>query len=220
MNRIHWKSTARHGEIQVKEFDLETTADAWIILDLQRSVQTGRGDQSTVEAAIRAAASVADKAITENRSVGLTVNAHRMAIVPADRGARQHLKIMQLLAAVDGDAVTSLDEILIATVSRLRRGMTAIVITASQDPSWVRPLSTFRSRGIGCVAITLDADAFDRHGREEIAAMEGRVPVEPDGATIAARGKRARALRHALAEYELRTYTVTPGRALGEVLVG
>ena len=28
MNRIHWKSTARHGEIQVKEFDLEQTADA------------------------------------------------------------------------------------------------------------------------------------------------------------------------------------------------
>ena len=36
MNRIHWKSTARHGEIQVKEFDLEQTADAWIVLDLQR----------------------------------------------------------------------------------------------------------------------------------------------------------------------------------------
>ena len=30
------RSTARHGEIQVKEFDLEQTADAWIFLDLQR----------------------------------------------------------------------------------------------------------------------------------------------------------------------------------------
>ena len=36
MNRIHWQSTARHGEIQVKEFDLEQTADAWIFLDLER----------------------------------------------------------------------------------------------------------------------------------------------------------------------------------------
>ncbi len=27
MNRIHWKTTARYGEIQVKEFDLEQTAD-------------------------------------------------------------------------------------------------------------------------------------------------------------------------------------------------
>ena len=62
-NRIHWKATARHGEIQVKEFELEQTADAWIVLDLERSVQTGRGDESTVEAAVRVAAAVADKAI-------------------------------------------------------------------------------------------------------------------------------------------------------------
>ncbi len=43
MNRIHWKSTARHGEIQVKEFDLEQTSDAWIFLDLERRVQRGQG---------------------------------------------------------------------------------------------------------------------------------------------------------------------------------
>ena len=102
MNRIHWKSTARHGEIQVKEFDLEQTADAWIVLDLQRGIQTGRGDESTVEAAIRAAASIADKALQENRAVGMTVNVGRTAFLPPDRGGRQHLKIMQLLAVGRG----------------------------------------------------------------------------------------------------------------------
>ena len=56
-NRIHWQATARHGEIQVKEFELEQTADAWIILDLERSIQAGRGDESTVEVAVRVAAS-------------------------------------------------------------------------------------------------------------------------------------------------------------------
>jgi len=220
MNRIHWKTTARHGEIQVKEFDLETTADVWIILDLQRGIQAGRGEESTVEAAVRAAASVADKAISENRSVGLTVNAHRLAVLPADRGGRQHLKIMQLLAAVDGDAPMPLDEVLVAVIPRLRRGMTAVVITASLDPSWVRPLATFRSRGIGCVAVTLDADAYDRRARDEEARMNGRPPSEEDPEAAALRAKRVRALRHALAEYELRTYEITPGRPLGEVLVG
>ena len=220
MNRIHWKSTARQGEILVKEFDLETTADAWVILDLQRGIQTGRGDESTVEASVRVAAAVADKAIAENRSVGMTVSAHRMAVLAADRGGRQHLKIMQLLAAVDADGSTPLEEALVSTVSRLRRGMTAIVVTPSLDTRWVRPLSTFRSRGIGCVAITVDADAFERHTREEEARMSGRPPYEPDPATAEMRAKRVRALRHALAEYELRTYKVTPGRPLGEVLAG
>jgi uncharacterized protein (DUF58 family) len=215
-NRIHWKSTARHGEIQVKEFDLETTADVWIVLDLERDSQAGFGDDSTVEVAVRAAASIADKALLENRSVGMTVNAHRMALLPADRGGRQHLKVMQLLAAVDGDGTTPLAEVLVATAGRLRRGMTAIVISSSLDTSWVRPLATLRSRGIGSVAITLDAAAFAR----AVPAGEPADEAPLDAEVVETRAKRVRALRHALAEYELKSYTITPGRALGEVLVG
>jgi uncharacterized protein (DUF58 family) len=143
-----------------------------------------------------------------------------MAILPADRGGRQHLKIMQLLAAVDADAATPLDEVLVATLSRLRRGMTAIVITPSLNTSWVRPLATLRGRGVGCVAVTFDIDAFERHAREEAARLQRLPPYEPDQAAGSSRAQRVRALRHALAEYEVPTYTVTPGRALGEVLIG
>lgn len=217
MNRIHWKSTARHGDIQVKEFDLEQTADAWIILDLQRDVQAGRGEESTSEAAIRAAASIADRALAENRAVGMTVNAHRLAHLPADRGARQHLKVMQLLAAVEADTSTPLVETLIGSVGRLRRGMTAVVITASPDPAWVRPLASLRSRGVGCVVVHVDAGAYARHADAIRAAASGRTP-DPDPEEDDAMAKRGRAIRHALAEYELTAYTITPGRPLGELL--
>nr|MBA3234989.1 DUF58 domain-containing protein [Chloroflexota bacterium] len=166
MNRIHWKSTARHGEIQVKEFDLEQTADAWIVLDLQRDIQTGSGDDSTVEAAVRAAASIADRALQENRAVGLTVNVGRTTFLPPDRGPRQHFKIMQLLASVEADGSSPLVETLLTTVGRMRRGMTAVIVTASLDPSWVRPLATLRTRGVACVVGTLDASAFDGYGTE------------------------------------------------------
>ncbi len=217
MNRIHWKTTARHGEIQVKEFDLEQTADAWIILDLQRGIQTGRGEDSTVETAIRAAASIADKALQENRAVGMTVNAGRTAFLPPDRGGRQHLKIMQLLAAVEADGGTPLVEALITTVGRLRRGMTAVVITASLDPAWVRPLAALRVRGVACVVVTVDAAAFEKFTVERLAAANDETP-QHDLAAEELAAKRARALRHALAEYDLRSYGVPPGRPLGEVL--
>ncbi len=210
MNRIHWRSTARHGEIQVKEFDLEQTADAWLILDLQRSIQAGHGEESTTEAAIRAAAAIADRALAENRAVGMTINAGRTAYLPADRGGRQHQKVMQLLAAVEADSSTPLVETLIGSVGRLRRGMTAVVITASLDPSWVRPLASLRARGVACVVITLDANAYAHVG------SGGR----SDPAVAEAAAKRARALHHALAEYEIKTFAITPGRALGEVLAG
>jgi len=216
-NRIHWKTTARHGEIQVKEFELEQTADAWIFLDLERSVQGGRGEESTVEVAVRAAASIAAKALLENRAVGLTVNGHRQAMVPVDRGARQHLKIMQLLAAVDGDGTTPLVECLVNSAGRLRRGMTAIVITASTDPAWVRPIAALRARGIGSVVVTLDAVASDKLDRA-VRVRAGEPVNEPDQAVVDERAKRARALRHALAEYELKVHTLVPGRSIAESL--
>jgi uncharacterized protein (DUF58 family) len=216
-NRIHWKSTARHGEIQVKEFELEQTADAWIFLDLERSIQGGRGEESTVELAVRAAASIAAKALLENRAVGLTVNGHRQAIVPVDRGSRQHLKIMQLLAAVEGDGTTPLAECLVGAAGRLRRGMTAFIITASTDPAWVRPIAALRARGIGSVVVIADAEAADRHDRAERVRLGERVP-EPDPAIVEQRAKRARALRHALAEYELAVHSLIPGRSIAETL--
>jgi uncharacterized protein (DUF58 family) len=216
-NRIHWKSTARHGEIQVKEFELEQTADAWIILDLERSVQGGRGEESTVEVAVRAAASIAAKALLENRAVGLTVNGHRQAMVPVDRGSRQHLKVMQLLAAVEGDGTTPLVECLVNAAGRLRRGMTAIVITPSTDPAWVRPIAALRSRGIGSVVVTLDAVAADQLDRAE-RARAGEPVGELDPGIIEQRAKRARALRHALAEYELKVHALVPARSLAEGL--
>ena len=173
MNRIHWKSTARHGEIQVKEFDLEQTADAWIILDLQRGIQAGRGDESTIEAAVRAAASIADKALDENRAVGMTVNVGpdrvpagrpRRPPAPEDHAAPRRRR---------GRRRTPLVETLIASVGRLRRGMTAVIITPSLDPSWVRPLAALRARGVACVVVTLDAAAYARAEAEARAAATG-----------------------------------------------
>jgi uncharacterized protein (DUF58 family) len=216
MNRIHWKSTARHGEIQVKEFDVEQTADVWIVLDLERDIQAGRGDESTVEVAVRAAASIADKALQENRAVGMSVNVARTTLLPPDRGSRQHLKIMQTLASVEADSGDPLVQTLIQTVGRLRRGMTAVIITPSLDPSWVRPLAALRARGVACVVVNLDAAAYQRAASPTSPVIaEGAPPMlAVDDETA----KRARALRHALAEYELTSYMLTPGRPLAEIL--
>jgi uncharacterized protein (DUF58 family) len=171
MNRIHWRSTARHGDIQVKEFELEQTADLWLMLDLDRSCQAGRGDDSTVEVAVRAAASIADRALRDNRAVGLTVNARHLGQVPADRGARQRLKIMQLLAAVNGDGGSPLVEALVSSVPRIRHGMTAVVITGSIDPAWVRPLATLRRKGIASVVVSLDQVAFRKGATDTGSAL-------------------------------------------------
>jgi uncharacterized protein (DUF58 family) len=216
MNRIHWKTTARHGEIQVKEFDLEQTADVWLFLDLQRAAQTGTGDDGTVEVGVRVAAAIAERAIEENRSVALTTTGSRVTVLPPDRGPRQRQKILQLLAAVEGDGSTPLAESLVAGLPLLRRGMSAIVITASTEPGWVRPLATLRPRGIGCQLIWLDPAVFARRAAE----IEGTIDEADVVAALAARETAVRNTRHQVAEFDIKTLVVPPGVPLGEVLVG
>jgi uncharacterized protein (DUF58 family) len=207
-NRIHWRSTARVGEIQVKEFDLEQTADVWLFVDLESPIQTGEGDVSTVEETLRVAASIAHDAILENRAVGLTTSGHRLVSIPADRGPRQRQKIMQLLAAVEGDGGTPLAEMLLTGLPQLRRGMTAVVVTASRERRWVRALTSLRARGVASAVIALDAASYDVAGSR-------RRSGEAD-ADLASQEQRA--LRFALAEYDIKCHEVHAGDNLGAVL--
>jgi uncharacterized protein (DUF58 family) len=212
-NRIHWKSTARQGELQVKEFDLEQTADVWIYLDLDARTHAGEGDESTLEYGVRAAASIAARALAENRNVGMTAAGIKTGVIPADRGPRQYQKVMQLLAAVTPNGDRPLGDVLIEGVGRLKRGMSAIVITPSLNREWVRPLSSLRGRGVVTVVILLDAPAFAAFERREAGLPE------PDDESAAAEQRSARAIRHALAEHDMNWHNVLPGEPISAQLV-
>ncbi len=209
-NRIHWKSSARQQELQVKEFDLEQTADIWIFLDLDAAVHTGGDDTATIETCVNVAAAIASRALAENRSLGFTAAGARVAVLPADRGPRQQQKVLQLLAAVEADGTMPLRELLVEGLPRLRRGMSAVVITPSLERDWIRPLTTLRGRGIGTTVCIVDPLAHDE-------ATRGARGLEPvPAAEREDRSRAAKAQHYALAEYDLLAHVIRPGRALGE----
>ena len=69
LKRIHWLSSARRSQLLVKEFDLEPTANLWIALDLDRSVQAGHGDESTEEYGVKIVSSLAHQFVRDNKAV-------------------------------------------------------------------------------------------------------------------------------------------------------
>jgi uncharacterized protein (DUF58 family) len=216
INRVHWLSSARHGELQVKEFDLEQAADLWLLLDLDRSAHAGEGESSSVEMAVSAAASIALRTLSDNRAVGITASARRVQLLTPDRGTRVEQKILHLLANVQADGNQPLAEVVVATLPQLRRGMTLCIVTGSTDREWVRALSGLRRRGVGVVVVLVDRYSFmpDETLDEGEALTEGEGPMRS-----AARAELA-ACRHALAEYDITTYTVAAGVDLAETLGG
>jgi len=212
-NHIHWKSSARQQELQVKEFALEQTADVWLFLDLDRAVHTGGDADATIETAASACASLAARAIRDGRAVGVEAIGARRAVLPVDRGPRQLQKVLHLLAAVQPDGSIPLQVLLLDGFVRLRRGMTAIVITASLERDWVRSLAALRSRGVSAMVCILDPMVHDTLTRQARGLPE--LASEARDAWL----RDLQALHHALAEYELTSFDLVPRRALGEQLI-
>ncbi len=211
-NRIHWRTSARHGELQVKEFDTQRTADLWLYLDLDRSVHTGHGDSATVETAVRVAASIGGQALSDGRALGIAAASSRRVVIPPDRGPRQLQRLLHLLAGASADASTPLVELLLLTLPQVRRGMTAVLITPSLDPSWVGPLAGLRGRGVGALVCIIDPVSHEEQAR----ALHAE---SLDGPHSNDRARDVRALRHSLAEHDIPAFLIDPVHSLGEQLV-
>jgi uncharacterized protein (DUF58 family) len=205
-NRIHWRSTARTGQLMVKEFELDPTADVYIVLDMQERVQQQvsadrqatlngqpRQAESTEEYAVMAAASIGRHLLEQNRVVGLVAWGQHREVIPAEREARQLFKMLEALAVLRAHGAQPLAEVLAAESTRFGRNCTLVIITPSIDERWVTSLQQLLYRGVRAVVVAVDAQSFGGWR---------------DNSTLLAR----------LAELRVPTYTLRQGQALPEAL--
>jgi uncharacterized protein (DUF58 family) len=181
LTRIHWNSTARHGQLMVKEFDLDPTIDVVVLLDLDRDTQAGEGEESTEEYGVTIAASLMTFLLQRRElAVSLDIPGPHGVLLSLDRGERQVDRALEALAIVRAKARTPLSSSLAETELRLSRNSALILITASTELGWQQQLSFLRRRGVRPFVILLDPSSFDsRRGgvnRVEEALSVGGVP--------------------------------------------
>ena len=159
-NRIHWASTARTGEIMVKVFELDPASDIWVIVDLERGVHAGEGDDSTEEYAVSIAASVSRFFLTANRTVGFMSFGRGFDVIEPERGVQQYTRILESLAMARTWGDVSVGDMLSNEASRFGRHTTVVVITPSTDEAWVASLAMLHARGVKIAAIVLEPSTF------------------------------------------------------------
>ncbi len=177
-NRIAWRATARTGSLMVKEFELDPTADLWIVVDMDASVQAGAGGSavlpnfqsedvplsfwldSTEEYSVTVAASLAQHFLNQNRNVGLILNSGHHTVIPADRGGRQMLKILEQLAVVHADGTVPFSELLVSEGSLFTRNSTVIMVTPSTHEDWVHAAIGIVSRSVQVVSVLIEPSTF------------------------------------------------------------
>jgi uncharacterized protein (DUF58 family) len=187
LRRIHWRRTAHHDDLMVKEFDLEPSGDLWIVLDLHEAVQAGQGAESTLEYGVTLAASLATQLLAENRRVGLAAQG---ILMPPQAGQLQLWRILEALAHAEVSSDASLARLLQDLRDNIGRGRTIVVITPSTDPAWTAELLVLARQGNAPAALILDAATFEA------------------GESVAGDGEALIGLRGLLAEHGVPTHRI------------
>lgn len=160
LNRIHWPTTARQGKLMVKEFEQDPASETWLVLDMEGTVQVGRGPESTEEYAVTAAASVAKKTLLANRGIGLIMAGETYYTLPPERGMPHLWRILEELAVVRAVGTLSLSEILTGEGKRFGRHTALVVVTASIQEGWTVALRNLTRRGVRAAVVLVEPSTF------------------------------------------------------------
>lgn len=178
-NRLHWPSIARTGRLISKEFELDPTADIWLLLDMEVQVHFGAPEEAPVEGfpllrappswwldptteeyGVTIAASLAKHFLAQKKALGMVTYGQRREMVQVDRGERQLSKVLEALAVIRAQGQVPLAEVIAAQGGSMGRGAMAIVITPSTEEGWVAALRELRRRGVNAVVIHIEPSTF------------------------------------------------------------
>ena len=199
LRKIHWRSTARTGQLMVRQAERPWRAHSTVLLDVRTVAHESRpaGDDadpdertsSSLEWAISAAASIGVQAMRSGRDVGLVADTQQSAraqFVDADQLAT-HLATLRESSASDLTRISDL----IRTAAR-ESALVAVLGRLGTDDLRLLSGALPRGRATPALALLLDVDSW---------ATRGSTPSRPSSAdasaaVLRASGWRVHVVRH------------------------
>jgi len=156
---VHWRATARTGELQIKEFDPGAAPMVTIALDVQTLPRTYEYLPDTLEYIIMVAASIAMHALDEQYQVGLYANgltrhAETWSQVRPGRGVHQETELLSAFAALEPFRGMPFDELLVALSPEMAFGTGVIAITAHLREDILEALDSLQRSGHPVLLLT------------------------------------------------------------------
>ena len=156
---IHWRTSARRDSLFVRIFEGTPASDWWILLDMNRRVQAGEGDDATEEHAVILAASLASQGLRSGQAVGLAAHGEELAWLPPQRSKNQLWEILHTLALVSLGSC-SLADLLTRMRPAFGQHTSLVIITPAVDGDWIEPLIPLLRRGAIPTVLLLDPGSF------------------------------------------------------------
>ena len=157
LRKVHWRSTARVGELMVRREEQPLRSRATLLLDTRASAHRGSGPDSSFEWSVSAIASIG--VALARAGYGLTLLTDDDApLVPPGVPLTEGL-LLDALAGVEQSDTPDLDPVAL----RLRRiGVDGVLVAVlgNVDLAAAERLARLRQGSAGCVAVLVDTDTW------------------------------------------------------------
>jgi uncharacterized protein (DUF58 family) len=159
LRRVHWPTTARRGQLMVKELDDAPRDAVVVLLDCDPRGEVGTPPDSSFDAAVRAAGSVLRVYSARGRratllTTGLGATAHPVCSLGAD-----FRTALDALAAVEPDAPHALGPALARQETAAGRAGELVVVSATLDPGSLEAVLGAATRRLVSL-VWVDAPSF------------------------------------------------------------
>lgn len=158
---VHWRASARHGELIVREYQRVAATTLTVFLDLSAASVHGEGGETTLEYAIRIAGSCVRHALAQGHAaqiLGLAAQAQRGG---PWRAVADMEAALRFLAALEANGNADFGQAVSQLYEAVPPNSTALAICGLHDAArWRGAQSLLQARGVGCLEVLLDEGTF------------------------------------------------------------
>jgi uncharacterized protein (DUF58 family) len=160
LRKVHWASTARRGQLMVKELEDAPRDEVVVLLDCHLAAPAGEAARESLDSAVRAAGSIAHSHVRRGRRTVLALNrlrpeTHRISSLDGDWRAA-----MEALAAANADAITPVGAMVGREGGVASRALELAVVTTMLDPQLAHRLLQRAATHRGVSLVWVDAGSW------------------------------------------------------------
>jgi uncharacterized protein (DUF58 family) len=158
LRAVHWPTSARRGELMVRELEDAPRESIAVVLDVERATVTGAPGDSSLDDAVRAAAGLARAHATRSRGAMLVIGTPAPSIHRVRIPGHDWERALDALAGVDGVDGCPLRSLV---APRGVLGAIAELVVVTARPHAVADALVGRSAGgHGCAMVAVDAPTY------------------------------------------------------------
>jgi uncharacterized protein (DUF58 family) len=133
LRRVHWRSTARRGQLMVKELEDAPRDEIAVLLDADASAVVGE----SFDVQVRAAGSILESYVRRGRRAVLVLNSERRDVQQVHSAAADWRRALELLAAAEPTGRSTVAHLLAEQDGPAARALELVVVTARLEQALV-----------------------------------------------------------------------------------